>query len=197
MDKRVSDFLAEARRHRQAFERLCGSLDDRELAQSVPRSIWTVKGYIAHLATIDLIVQRWLETLLEAEGSGVALHVAGAAAHTGFDVDEWNEAHVAERDDWALDRILDEMHGNRSNLEAVAERLTPEILDGLLYFPGDRDRAPADVNVGLYLQGLAWHDPIHAVDILRALPGRVDDPELSGWLGPLARMAGSGPGGQQ
>lgn len=153
-----------------------------ELDRPVPRSIWMVKGYVAHLATIDVTVRAWFEALLHPSAAR-----ASVASGERFDVDRWNEAEVAKRGDRPLEMILDEMHENRAGLEAVLERLTPAVLDGTMHFPGDRDRPPADVNVHLYLRGLAWHDPIHALDMLRALPDSAADPEVAAWLGPIMR----------
>jgi hypothetical protein len=73
----------------------------------------------------------------------------------------------------------------RPALEAVVVKFTPELIDGELFFPGDRDRPPALIKVADYLVGLAWHDPLHVIDMLRALPERSDDPALAEWVGPL------------
>ena len=188
MDERVETFLATSGEHRRRFEAFCRSLTAAELAAPVPDTIWMVNGYIAHLATIDVVVTDWFSTLADAQQAGVAQHQAGADAHAGFDVDHWNETQVAARADWPLDRILAEMALNRASLERVVQRFASDVVDGLMYFPGDRDRPPTDVPVASYLVGLALHDPIHAIDMIRALPHRATDGQLASWLDPIAQL---------
>src|SRR3972149_1702885 len=43
---------------------------------------------------------------------------------TPFDLDGYNDAQVAERRDWPLERILEEAAGNRAALIEALERLT-------------------------------------------------------------------------
>ena len=183
----MQDFLDQTSRHRAAFEQFCLSLTEEELARPVPRSAWDVKAYIAHLGTIDTTVRTWFERLL-GDGGAAQAPTADGASGRAFDIDRWNEAQVAARADWSLEQILEEMRSNRAALDAVVARFTPEVLDGEMHFPGDRDRPPAQVHVGGYLQALALHDPAHALDMLRALPEKADDPELADWLGPFRSM---------
>lgn len=192
MDQRVETFLAASAAHRQRFEAYCRSLTADELAAPVPESIWTVKSYIAHLATIDSVVIDWFSTLVRAQQAAVPQPQAGVDAHAGFDVDRWNEAHVAARADWSVERILDEMAENRAALNEVVERFTSEVVDGRMYFPGDRDRPPTELAVASYLVGLAMHDPIHVLDMLRALPHRNADKELTEWLEPIRKLRAGG-----
>ena len=62
------------------------------------------------------------------------------------------------------------------------ERFTDQVIDGEIYFPGDKHRAPMNLKLEHYLIGWAEHDPIHVRDQLRALPERQDDPALVSWL---------------
>lgn len=179
----MQDFLDQTSRHRAAFERFCRSLTDEQLARPVDRSAWTVKGYVAHLGTIDLTVRQWFERLLTG-----GPEASGGGSGGSFDVDRWNEAQVAARAEWTLEQILEEMQANRAALDAVVARFPAEVLDGDMHFPGDRDRPAASVNVGSYLQALALHDPAHALDMLRALPDKADDEELTAWLAPFRSM---------
>ena len=56
MNIRSRLIIDELARHRVQFECLCRSLDAPELATVIPGSHWTVKDYIAHLATIDGLI---------------------------------------------------------------------------------------------------------------------------------------------
>ena len=51
-----------------------------------------------------------------------------------------------------------------------------------MYFPGDDKRSPAKIPLRVFLMGWSRHDPIHAADMLKALPERADDPETAAWV---------------
>src|SRR2546423_2952972 len=121
MDERLSALLDELRHHRSNYVRFCRSLTDEELERPVPRSIWTVKGYAAHLATIDRTVQAWFERLASPTEGGQS-PTGETTAGEPFDIDRWNERQVDRRHDWPLDRILAEMAETRSALEPVLAR---------------------------------------------------------------------------
>ncbi len=99
-----------------------------------------------------------------------------------YDIDKWNNARIAERHARALEDILGEAARNRETLIAAMERLEDGHLGGTLKFPGDAKRPPAEVPFNLFLAGWARHDPIHAADMLKALPERTGDAALLAWL---------------
>jgi Mycothiol maleylpyruvate isomerase N-terminal domain len=166
------------RDNRQRFESFCRSLSDEELTRPVPNSTWSVKDFVAHLATLDTELIRWFEAVRE----GTTDEPARSTDGSPFDVDKWNNGIVAERSDWSLDQIFEEAAKNREQLLTALQALDDQKIEQTVHFPGDNKRPPADVPFKLFLFGLARHDNIHAADMLKALPERADDAELKAWL---------------
>jgi hypothetical protein len=164
--------------HRQRFEEFCRSLSPEELETPVPESAWRVKDFIIHLCQFDTEVRRWMEDLKEGRVEAARTNDDG----TPFDVDAYNNARVAERRDWPLDRILAEGAAFRAELIQCMETLSDEHIEQTVHFPGDNKRPPADVQFKIFLGGLARHDPIHVADIVKAFPDRAGDPALRAWL---------------
>lgn len=164
--------------NRERFEAFCRSLSEEELARPVPHSTWTVKDFASHLATLDTELARWFEAVREGR---TAEPVHGADGRP-FDVDTWNDAAVAERRAWSLNRIFEEAAANRERMLAALETLEDEQIERTFHFPGDNKRAAADIPFKLFLLGVARHDIIHAADMLKALPERAEDAELKSWL---------------
>ncbi|MEX2238938.1 MAG: DinB family protein [Dehalococcoidia bacterium] len=171
--RKVVDELAGYREH---FERLCRSLSHEELERMVPPDEeWTVKDYISHLATIDVSVNRWFRAL--AAGTPVRPSSGGER----FDVDAWNQKQVEARREFDVEAILAEGAKIRAEIIETMDTFTAETLAGDIYFPGDAKRPPMDLKFHAYLRGWAKHDPMHAADMLRALPERKEE-EANAWL---------------
>jgi hypothetical protein len=181
MDERMGPLLEELDGHRERYKAFCRSLSAEELERSVPASKWPVKGYIIHLATIDLTVGPWFQSLVDGTPPAPAATDA-ASGGTRFDVDAWNEAQVAKRLDSSLDDVQAEMDRTRAETHRIMRQFDTRVLDGTMDFPGDRNRAPAKVNFYQYLRAWVRHDPAHAGDMLRALPERQNDPAVREWL---------------
>ncbi|HEY5639241.1 MAG TPA: DinB family protein [Dehalococcoidia bacterium] len=176
--ERMQRIIETIRDERRRFEVFCRSLSEEELARPVPDSTWTVRDFIPHLGTLDTELIRWFDAVVNGDSDAATRDAKGRP----FDIDQWNEAIVAERREWTLDEILDEAAANRERLIAVLEELTDEQTDSITRFSGDNKRPPADVPLKLFLSGWAHHDAIHVADMLKALPDRADDPEMQAWL---------------
>ena len=174
----VQQVILTIREHRQRFEQFCRSLTDEELSRPVPNSTWVVKDFVSHLGTLDPELAR----SFEAAASGRPEEAGRNADGTPFDLDGYNDAQVAERRDWPLERILEEAAGNRAALIGTLERLTDEDISRVMHFQGDAKRSPANLPLKAFLMGWSLHDPIHVADMLKALPERADDPELAAWV---------------
>ncbi|GIW17268.1 MAG: hypothetical protein KatS3mg064_0425 [Tepidiforma sp.] len=161
--------------HRERFEAFCRSLSTDELDRPVPQSTWLVRDFIAHLATIDGPVAEMFRAVRRGEDGGIRTP-DGAR----FDVDDWNELRVQERRARSVEELLDEARREREALKRDLLALTPEDLERPLRFAGDAKRPPATIPLGMYLAGWCKHDPMHVVDMCRALPGRAE--ELRDWL---------------
>ena len=175
----VQRLIETIREHRVRFEGFCRSLSEEELGRSVPDSTWIVKDFVSHLDSLDPV----MAVSIQASAAGEPNSVFDTTQADAFrDLDGWNDARVAERRDWPLERILEEAAQNREALIAVMERLTDEDMQRLMYFAGDNKRSPATIPLRAFLLGWARHDPIHAVDMLKALPERANDTQVVAWV---------------
>jgi hypothetical protein len=161
----------ETNANRATFEAFCRSLTAEELARDVPRASWTVKDYIAHLATIDIWVGEWFEHL--ADGTPWRPRLDDGSP---FNIDTWNEARIVERKGATVEQLLEEAAQHRVSLWAAVDRFTPEVLGQQFSF---RENT---ITYLRYLQLWAGHDPAHSADMLRAMPGRLEDPAVKAWL---------------
>lgn len=82
----------------------------------------------------------------------------------GFALDAWNEAAVAERADWPLERILADLAAAHQATLALLDELDDEQLAARGQHP-----ALGEVNVGQILRVVALHDGLHRRDVLGLL----------------------------
>ncbi len=176
MVPRAQAAVASLADERTRLERFARSLTAEELDRPVPGTVWTVRDFIAHVATLDAAYIGWFTALAGGPDPG------GHRGSPGFDVDAFNEAAVAERRGRSLDDLLREGAALRARLVAVIARFTEAKLDSTIRFGGDRKRPPVDLPLGQFLAGWARHDAIHVADMLKALPERRKDPEIVAWL---------------
>jgi len=174
----VAGIVGSIRDHREKFERFVRSLSEEELSRPVPDSAWIVKGFVSHLGTLDPELAR----SFEAAAAGHPEDADRNADGSPFDLDSYNDAQVAERRGWPLERILAEAAGNRVALIETLERLTDEDIARVMHFQGDAKRSPAQLPLKAFLLGWSLHDPIHVADMLKALAERADEPDLVAWL---------------
>jgi hypothetical protein len=180
----VAAVIEELDAHRARFEELCRSLSDEELIRPVPQSDWLVRDFIAHLATIDGPIVEMFESINSGRDPGI---------RTGdgqrWDVDIWNEGQVQKRRALSVDELLSQAAATRAPLRESLMRMDERALASTLKFGGDSKRPPAEIELRRYLRGWCKHDPMHAVDMLRALPDRltadvqqwIDDPVVQGY----------------
>jgi len=182
MSNAVKEVVTELDAHRERFEAFCRSLAPDELELAVPQSTWIVRDFISHLATIDGPVAEMFRAMHLGEDTGIRTP-DGAK----FDVDDWNEGQVQQRRAFSLDEIFAEAAASRAALKVTLESLTDEDLARTLKFQGDSKRGPSEVPLGGYLRGWCKHDPMHALDMSRALPHR--QAELAPWFDdPIIKM---------
>ena len=176
MHPTVAAVIDELDAHRERFGAFCRSLAEDELSRSVPRSTWLVRDFIAHLATIDGPVGEMFRSVHAGEDPGI---------RTGdgerFNVDGWNDGRVQERRMRSVEELLEEAAVARAALKAHLSTLTAEDLAKALKFQGDSKRRPAEWPLESYLRGWCKHDPMHALDMSRALPEKMT-PELEQWF---------------
>ena len=163
--------------NRRRFEAFCYSLSEEQLGRPVPQTTWIVRDFAAHLDTLDTALLRWFGA---ADGDATAAATDDAGAP--LDVDAFNDAQVASRRDWPLERVFTEASENRAKLIELLGALTQEQVDATMHFGGDAKRKAADIPLKVFLSGWAQHDPIHVADMLKALPERAEEPDLKAWL---------------
>jgi len=171
--------LEEMRQHRARFEAFCRSLTPEELDTQVPDAPWTVHGYVAHLCTIDSLLNRFFGRVV-----GITdMPEPEVPPPTPFDIDEWNESIVARRPAASLDSLFSKATASRANYERILRALPDSAEEMMVPFGGDRKKIklPATtIRLGDLLSAIALHDPNHMEDIVRALPHR--EPEVHDWL---------------
>jgi hypothetical protein len=178
-EETANKVIATIEKERIHFEAFCRSLSKEELERMVPPdNKWSVKDFAAHLATLDVELQRWFEGVIAGEADQPVRNLDG----TRFDIDNWNDGVVGARHDWTLDQIFEEAASNRAKLIETIRKLTEEHVNTITRFGGDNKRPPAEIPLKLFLLGWAHHDAIHVADMLKALPERADDPALKEWL---------------
>ena len=173
----VSELAGHFKENRERFITFCRSLSDEELSRAVPDSTYTVKDFVSHLGTLDPALAQQFEAL--AAGKMAPLQSGDG---TPFDIDRYNDALVAERRDWPLERILEEAARNREGFLASLAKLEDSQIEQVMRFGGDNKRPPADIPFKLFLNGLTRHDAIHVADMVKALPERAADPAIQAWV---------------
>ena len=185
----VQQVIDELDEHRAKFEDFCLSLSAAELNREVPKSTWQVRDFIAHLATIDVPVGGMFRSMHSGEDPGIRNPDGGR-----FDVDDWNEIQVQGRRALTVEQVLAEAAKTRAELKQLMYVLTDEDLARPLKFGGDSKRGPSEIPFGSYLRGWCKHDPMHAMDMSRALPERqaalapwFDDTVIQGYQAQMNR----------
>jgi hypothetical protein len=163
--------------NRRRFQEFCLSLSEEELALPVPDSSWIVKDFASHLDTLDTLFDGFVATLQ----AGGTVDMTRGADGAAFDLDAWNDAQVAERRNWSIQRIFEEAAANRERLIAAIGGLDDEQISRNMHF-SDPKRGAADFPLKAFLVGWAQHDPIHVADMIKALPERAADEAVKSWL---------------
>ena len=184
MNETVASVLEELDGHRARFEAFCRSLSDEQLGRPVPKSTWQVKDFISHLATIDGPIGEMFRTVREGGDPGIR-----NADGSRWEVDDWNEIQVRERRLRPLEEVLAEAAEARAALLGQLTRLGDKELATTMKFAGDSKRPPGEIPLGMFIRGWAKHDPMHALDMSRAVPEAVtaeltawwDDPVVAGY----------------
>jgi|GEM_PF-1114161 len=175
----IEDVIAAILENRRRFKEFCYSLTEEQLMRPVPGTTWVVRDFVAHLDTLDTALLRWFEG---AASSSAPFDAGVGEDGAPFDVDAFNDAQVAERRGWPLERIFAEADANREKLIAAMRRLTDDQIERPMHFPGDHKRSPGDLPLKLFLGGWAQHDPIHVADMIKALPELAGDAAIARWL---------------
>jgi hypothetical protein len=183
-DPRVRALLDEQRRHADVFEPFVRTLSEEELAKPVPNTPWTVYDYVAHLCTIEALINVPFSAMVNITD----VPPPEIASPQPFDIDDWNRDMVAAREGRSIEELLSERALHRERYVRALSAMGAEQLDRQIPFGGDRkviDLPPVMIRLEELLWGIAMHDPMHTEDIVRALPER--EAELRSWLDSVDR----------
>jgi len=131
---------------REELLTLVEGLDEAILTWRPPQGGWTVRDNLAHLADAERAHRHFVEAVLK--GRSMRLE--------GFDLDRWNEEHVARRAGQSTDEILDALRAERQETLAFISTL-----------PGDawvrQGEHPAlgEVSVGQVMRVIGVHERMH------------------------------------
>ena len=171
MEAAVQAVMRDAAAHREQFAAFSRSLADEQLQAPIAGATWVAKDYIAHLATIDIWVNEWFEH--QADGRPWRPTGEGGEA---FSIDTWNEARIDERRNATIGELLAEAAEHRARLTRTVDRFAPAVLDASFEFHNQT------ITFLRYLQLWTAHDPAHATDMLKAMPGFSPNAAASDWL---------------
>ena len=180
MNPRVQLIVDELLRHRNQFDVFCRSLKEDELAAVVPDSPWTVKDYIAHLATIDGLIAYTFQA-----GVGRSdIPPMDIPPTQPMDIDDWNAIIVPARRDRSVEDLLAEAAKHRASMVGLWSMLGDEQLDASIPFGARKSTGLPDVPVPLreVMWAIAVHDPNHTSDMLRAIPWKAEEPFVREWI---------------
>jgi hypothetical protein len=181
MEPTVQAVIQELDSHREQFEAFCRALTGEQLQRPVPGSDWLVRDFIAHLATIDGPVTEMFRGYQRPAAAAPDSSPPGGEQRPAWDVDRWNQRRVEDRRERSVDDLLAEAAETRAACRQALEALTAEQVEQTLHFGGDSKRPASEVRLLDYLRGWCKHDPMHAVDMLRALPEH-DTPGMRAWF---------------
>jgi hypothetical protein len=180
LNPRVQLLIDELHRHRNQFEVFCRSLTDDELAAVVPNSPWTVKDYIAHLATIDGLIAYSFQAAVGRSD----IPPMDVPPTEPMDIDDWNALIVPARRDKSVEELLAEAAKHREAMVGCWALLGDEQLDSTIMFGARKATGLPDVPVPLraVLWAISVHDPNHTSDMLRAIPHKKEVPFVREWI---------------
>jgi uncharacterized protein (TIGR03083 family) len=146
--------LDEARRELLA---LVEGLEPAGFGAPTANAGWAVRDVLAHLAGAELGHQQVIRALLAGETPDVS----------GFDLDAFNAADVAARQEASLAVLLGELASNRSETLSLLDAIVPDDWERSGYHPGGFDTTVEGV-----FRVIAIHEKRHVRDIRAALGGR-------------------------
>jgi uncharacterized damage-inducible protein DinB len=154
MPSSVNDVLSKMQATRDELLACVEGLDRGALTWRPVEGDWSIRDKLAHLAEAERAHRRFVEAVLA--GRPVRLE--------GFDLDRWNQEHVARRAGQSVEEILHDMCAERQATLALVERIQA----------GDWERqgdhpALGRTSVGQVLRVISVHERRHLHEIRRLL----------------------------
>ncbi len=133
---------------------LVEDLDQAALTWRPSEGAWSIRDNLAHLVDAERAHRRFVEVVLEAR----SIHLEG------FDLDRWNQEHVARRADQSIDEILDALRVERQKTLAFISTIPPDAWEKR----GDHP-ALGDVSVRQVIKVIGVHERMHLKEMRNLL----------------------------
>jgi uncharacterized damage-inducible protein DinB len=104
---------------REELLTLIEGLDEAILTWCPPQGGWSIRDNLAHLADAERAHRRFVVAVLQGRPTRLE----------GFDLDRWNQEHVARRANQSVSDILDALRAERQETLALVVALPPDVWD--------------------------------------------------------------------
>jgi hypothetical protein len=141
---------------------------------------WSVRQTLAHVGSAERSHLQVAHSFV----SGTRIDLPG------FDLDAWNVAQVAKRDNWSPEKVLSDLRGAHEETLAFLDGIDTEALTLTGIHP-----ALGEVSVGQVLRIIALHDGLHRRDITKLREEMREAPRP--WCGGSHRGQRVGSGGRR
>jgi rubrerythrin len=135
-------------------------LDQAVLTQHSPEEGWSIRDNLAHLADAERAHRRFVAAVLEGRPTRLE----------GFDLDRWNQEHVARRAGQSIPEILDALHAERQQTLAFIAAIPADAWDRRGQHP-----ALGDVSVEQVIKIIGVHERMHLKEIRKLLETHTSD----------------------
>ena len=164
MPSRAEIMLPKMQGTRDELLSLVASLDQAALTWHSSEAGWSIRDNLAHLVDAERAHRRFVAAVL-----------AGRSTHLeGFDLDHWNQEHVARRAGQSIQEILDALHAERQETLAFIAAMPPAAWDRR----GDHP-ALGDVSVEQVLKVIGVHERVHLKEMCKLLEAHGNEQRLS------------------
>jgi hypothetical protein len=133
---------------------LVDGLDRAALAWRPPGGGWSIRDNLAHLADAERAHRRFVGAVLKGRSTRLE----------GFDLDRWNQEHVARRAGQSVDEVLDALRSERQETLAFIEALPRDAWER-----GGDHPALGEVSVRQVIRVIGVHERMHLMEIRRLL----------------------------
>jgi uncharacterized damage-inducible protein DinB len=130
------------------------SLDQAVLTWPSPEEGWSIRDNLAHLADAERAHRRFVAAVLEGRSTRLE----------GFDLDRWNQEHVARRAGQSIQEILDALDAERQQTLAFIAAIPADAWDRRGHHP-----ALGDVSVEQVIKIIGVHERIHLKEMRKLL----------------------------
>jgi len=152
MTSPVDEIVPKMQATRNEVLALVEDLDQATLNWRLPGASWSIRDNLAHLADAERAHRRFVQAVLKGRSTRLE----------GFDLDCWNEEHVARRADQTLEDIFDALRSERQETLAFIADLPQDTWDRI----GDHP-ALGEVSVRQVIRVIGVHERMHLKEIRR------------------------------